>query len=93
MTLLEAAACGLPAVVRRDDAYRDLVKDAYNGYQADSDEELAQMLACIWQGAGELQRLSRNARHLATGHTVEAQADRLEVLYRQLLQQPVGGRS
>lgn len=93
MTLLEAAACGLPAVVRRDEAYRELVVDGYNGRQADSDAELAQVIARLLPDAGELRRLSRNARRLAAGLTVEAQAARIEALYRQLLRRSITARS
>jgi len=85
MTLLEAGACGLPAVVRRDDAYQGLVEDGYNGYLADSDEQLAQTVSRILPDKEKLQRLSRNAQRLAVGLTIEAQATRLEALYQQLL--------
>jgi 1,2-diacylglycerol 3-alpha-glucosyltransferase len=85
MTLLEANACGLPAVVRRDAAYEDLVAHGYNGYLADSDEQLVAILSRLLPDAGELQRLSQNASHLAEHFTAEAHAARLEALYCQLL--------
>jgi 1,2-diacylglycerol 3-alpha-glucosyltransferase len=85
MTLVEANACGLPAVVRRDDAYHGLVEDGYNGYLADSEEELAEIAAALLPDADELRRLSRNARRLAEDLTIEACVNRLEALYQQLL--------
>jgi 1,2-diacylglycerol 3-alpha-glucosyltransferase len=88
MTLIEAAACGLPAVVRRDDAYRGLVEDGYNGRLVGSDAELAQVITCLLPDAAELRRLSQNARCLAAGRTVEAQASHLEALYLELVQRP-----
>lgn len=85
MTLLEANACGLPSVVRRDDAYEGLVTNGYNGYLADSDEQLAATLSSILPDLEELQRLSRNASRLAEHASIESHAARLEALYRQLL--------
>ena len=85
ITLLEAAACGLPAVVRRDDAYQGLVEDGYNGCLADSDEQLAQAITRLLPDAAELRRLSHNAQCLAGGHSIEAQAARLQALYQRHL--------
>ena len=85
MTLLEANSCGLPAVVRRDDAYEGLVLNGHNGYLADSDEQLAATLSRILPDSGELQRLSGNASRLAEHFTAEAHAVHLEALYSQIL--------
>ena len=85
MTLIEANACGLPAVVRRDDAYHGLVEDGYNGYLADSDEELAEIVSALLPEIDELRRLSWNAQRLAENLTIEASVIRLEALYQQLL--------
>ncbi len=85
LTLIEAAMCGLPSVVRRDDAYADLVKDGYNGYQVDTDAEIPRRVADILEDEAERRRLARNALALSEPFSAQTHLDRLESLYRRLL--------
>ena len=87
MTLIEAAHSGLPAVVRRDDAYTGLVEHGYNGYQVNTDEEIAARAGELLRDNNKRQTLSQNALTIADRFRVEDQVSRLESLYRDLLQE------
>ncbi len=86
MTLLEALLCGLPIVARRDVSLRDLVLDGVNGFLVDSDSEMAGNLAALLKNDITRRTFAANARLLATQFTVGAHVDRLETLYRQLVE-------
>ena len=85
MTLIEAAMCGLPIVARRDVSFVGLVKDGYNGFLVDSDRAIAGMLADILHDETTRRAFASNARSLSAQFTVESHVDRLEELYRQVI--------
>lgn len=85
MTLIEAALCGLPIVARRDPAYAGLVRDEYNGYQADSDSELVKRADELLTNKTKLHQFSHNALSLSQGFAAATHVDKLESLYRQRL--------
>ena len=85
MTVIEAVMCGLPIVARRDASFVDLVQNGYNGFLADSDAEIAPKVAAILQDAALRHDFAANARALSAQFTVEAHVDRLEKLYRQVI--------
>lgn len=87
MTLIEAAFCGLPVVARRDEGVHGLVLDGVNGCLGETDEEVAILLACLLQDEAMRRSFAGNARAVARGFTVEAHVDRLEALYRQVIDQ------
>ncbi|MGE5603673.1 MAG: glycosyltransferase [Nitrososphaerales archaeon] len=86
MTLIEAAACGLPAVARDDPGMCDLVLDGYNGFLVDSDASITARLATLLYDAGTRRAFGRNAACLAARLTVGAHVDRLEALYRRAIE-------
>ena len=85
MTLIEAAMCGLPVVARRDLSFRDLVRDGFNGFLVDTDAEIAGKLAAILHDETTRRAFAANALSLSAQFTVEAHVDRLETLYRQVI--------
>lgn len=85
MTLIEALACGLPIVARRDLALAGLVQDGYNGFLVGDDAAIALRLSDILGDDGKRQTLADNARAFSARHTVQKHADQLEALYRQLI--------
>ncbi len=86
MTLIEAVACGLPIVARRDASISDLVFDGFNGFLVDSDGEIAGKLAAILHHEATRRVFVENARALAPRFAIESHVDRLEALYRQAIQ-------
>ena len=85
MTVIEALMCGLPIVARRDASFVDLVRSGYNGFLADSDAEIAPRVAALLQDAALRHDFAEHARALSAQFTVEAHVDRLEKLYRQVI--------
>lgn len=85
MTLIEAALCGLPIVSRRDLAYTDLVKNDYNGYQVESDDQLAARAAELLVDDARRAAFARNSQALSAHFSVAAHVERMEALYTQLL--------
>jgi 1,2-diacylglycerol 3-alpha-glucosyltransferase len=85
VTLIEASMCGLPIVARRDAAYAGLVRDDYNGYLVDSDQQIADRAAEILDDEAKRLRLARNGLLLSEEFTAERHVERLETLYQQVL--------
>ena len=85
MTLIEAAMCGLPIVARRDISFCDLVREGFNGFLVDTDAEIAGKLAAILDNDTTQRTFAGNARSLSAQFTIELHVDRLEALYRQVI--------
>jgi 1,2-diacylglycerol 3-alpha-glucosyltransferase len=88
MTLIEATMCGLPIVARRDVSFVGLVRDGYNGFLVDSDRAIAGKLAEILQDETKQRSFAHNALTLSGQFTIEAHVDKLEALYRQVINNP-----
>lgn len=81
MTVLEAAAAGLPVVARRDAAFEGLVRDGESGLLAGSDRELAAALGAVAAGVELRRRLAAGAARTASAFSVAAHTARWEALY------------
>lgn len=64
MGLLEAAACGVPAIASRIGAIPELVADSETGllYDPDNFDELTAKVRWAWYHAPEMEQMGRNAR-------------------------------
>jgi 1,2-diacylglycerol 3-alpha-glucosyltransferase len=87
LTLLEAAAAGLPLAVRRDPNLTPLVSDGITGIEADDDRELARRAVELARDPDRCARLGTAARDTARGYSVDTHVERTERLYRDLLHQ------
>jgi 1,2-diacylglycerol 3-alpha-glucosyltransferase len=88
MTVLEAAAAGLPVVARSDAAFDGLVRDGESGRLAGSDGALAAALAAV-AADGELRRrLAAGASRTAPAFSVAAHAARWKALYPTMTEPP-----
>jgi 1,2-diacylglycerol 3-alpha-glucosyltransferase len=85
MMLIEALACELPIVARRDLGLAGLVRDGYNGFLVDADAEIALRLSDILSDDMTQREFADNARTLSARHTIEKHVDELEALYGQLI--------
>jgi 1,2-diacylglycerol 3-alpha-glucosyltransferase len=84
MTLIEASLSGLPIIARRDDGYVNLVRDDYNGYLTDTDQELAERLSEILSNESRLMEFSRNGLTLSDESNAETHVQKIEALYQQV---------
>jgi glycosyltransferase involved in cell wall biosynthesis len=83
---LEALSAGLPFVVVQDEAFARIVEENKNGFAvaADVDAFAARVLEIVTQPILQ-QRMSLASREMSHGFTVEAQAQKLETLYGELI--------
>lgn len=81
MTFIEASACGLPIVARRDVAYVDLIEHGNNGYLPDSDAQIAGYVDAVLDDDSHWRRMSENALSRSAALSVERHVDKIEVLY------------
>ncbi len=88
MTLIEAIMCGLPIVARRDESYRELVEDGYNGFLVDSDELFGERVAQILCDEEMRDVFSERSVRMSQHCTVEKYAEKLEVLYQAVVKNP-----
>ena len=86
LTLLEAAACGLPSIASRADGASELVSDGVDGFLIESadDEALAARLVDLFDPSRR-ERMSRAARRMAIGHTLDRSIDQLVQLYETIV--------
>ena len=70
MTVLEAMACGVPAIVPRTGALRELVSDRRTGFHVDVDdrEQLSGAIRRAWSHPLETREMGRAARHRCIEH-------------------------
>jgi len=85
MTCLEAMACGLPIVARRDESLSDLVQDGTTGYLADSDPALARCVLHLLTDEAVRLEFSARAATRADSFSIERHTERVESLYQQLI--------
>lgn len=85
MTILEALTSGLPVVVRKDTSYNDTVIDGFNGYQADSDEEMADAILKVITDDSLLAQFGGNSRKRSVEFLPETFVKRHIAYYRAVL--------
>lgn len=86
MTLIEARACGLPAIVRRDDSYLGLVTDGETGCVVDDDAEATERILRLAANPSELGGLSRTCTETAGEISITRTSSMMEALYREVVE-------
>jgi 1,2-diacylglycerol 3-alpha-glucosyltransferase len=85
VTLLEAAAAGLPLAVRRDANLGALAREGVTGIEADDDEDLVRRAIELVDAPERRATLGSAARRAARSFGVEVHVERTERLYVELL--------
>ena len=88
MGLLEAAACGVPAVASRIGAIPEIVDDGHTGLLFDPEDssELVRQVRWAWNHPAEMEEMGMAARaRYLQFYTAERNYDRLMEIYRALL--------
>jgi 1,2-diacylglycerol 3-alpha-glucosyltransferase len=86
MTVIEALTMGLPAVVRQDKAFDELVIHQTNGLVADDDDMATQYLVDLATDHNMRRRLGQKAKVLAQNFTAQKQAEDMLELYHNAIQ-------
>ncbi len=79
IVVLEALACGIPAVVRDIPVYADWLRDGENVYKASSTDEFQQKVSALL--AGTAPDLTAEGRRTAEARSLEAVAAGLRGIY------------
>lgn len=86
LAIPEAMACGLPPVVVKDPAYREIVKHGYNGVVAKrGNKGFAQAVCQTLADPKLIKELSKNAQKTVSSYSLDKSVDNLERLYHQLI--------
>jgi UDP-glucose:(heptosyl)LPS alpha-1,3-glucosyltransferase len=95
LTVLEAAACGLPAITTRDNGVSELLTDGHDGFvlrSADDTGALAGAMLALTDSAVR-HRTGVAARALAERHTLEDCVHAIERIYDDVMHQRRMGRT
>jgi glycosyltransferase involved in cell wall biosynthesis len=92
VALIEAGAAALPAVAMDVGGVAEVVAHERTGFVGTSVDELAYGVAQVCENPAERQAMGRRARiRVAARHTAESLADRLEELYRVVVEERACG--
>jgi 1,2-diacylglycerol 3-alpha-glucosyltransferase len=88
LVVLEAIACGLPAVGVDSFALPELIQDGKNGYIAPAFDvkKLAELSIKLLSDEKQYQILSRNSIEIASGHEMEKCVDDMESVYEKVIE-------
>lgn len=90
MSLLEAAWCGRPIVVRDIPTYEDWLEDGVHGLKADDAQGFAAAIDRLRGDPDLREELGRNARKMAEDHSLQAVGRDLTAVYRDVLEADQG---
>jgi UDP-glucose:(heptosyl)LPS alpha-1,3-glucosyltransferase len=95
LSVLEACACGLPAVTTRHNGVAELITHGRDGFVIDEPDDTATLAAAIGQAiAGDARlRIGPAARALALAHDFDRNVDGVEAAYVDALARRAGRRA
>lgn len=85
LTYIEALACGVPPICRRDLALEGVIIDGINGYQYDTFEEFKSRVEELLSDEVNRRKMSERAVENSLGYSTVIFADRVEELYTRVL--------
>lgn len=87
IVLLEASAFGLPLVVSNIEAFKDFIKDDYNGIvtEVGNEKDLAEKIIYLVKNEGIQKKIGRNAREKVEDYSWEKIANETEKLYEKVV--------
>jgi 1,2-diacylglycerol 3-alpha-glucosyltransferase len=86
LAIPESMACGLPPIVVKDPAYREIVKHGYNGVVAKRGAKgFAEAVSQTLDNPQLIKEMSKNAQKTAAQYSLVKSVDNLERLYHQLI--------
>ena len=85
MTILEAITSGLPVVVRKDSSYNDTVIQDVNGYQSETDEQMAKDIVKLCNNKELLAEFSKNSKKISHNFLPQTFIDRHIQIYQTVI--------
>lgn len=87
MTGIESLIQGLPIVVRKDDAFAEIVEEGVNGYYTESDENLVKKTIEIFNDEKLERKLSDNSKIISQKFSAENHGKKMLTFYQSVLQE------
>jgi glycosyltransferase involved in cell wall biosynthesis len=85
MTGIESLIQGLPIVVRKDDAFAEIVEEDVNGYYANTDDELVFKTIEIFNSDSLKTKLSNNSKLISKKFSAANHGKKMLVFYQSVL--------
>jgi 1,2-diacylglycerol 3-alpha-glucosyltransferase len=86
MTLIEAGMCGIPVIARRDAATEAIVRNGFNGFLIDRDEQLGEKVGFLLENTNRRNELSSNCITCSQRFTIGNCSKHVHNLYQRLIQ-------
>ncbi len=88
LTYIEAAACGLPMLCKKDDCLKGIIIEGENGWQFASDEEFVDKLKVLASSEETRKKMAQKSLNIANGNfSSETFAQRAQNLYYKAISQ------
>lgn len=88
LTYVEALACGLPAICRKDGAIENVIFNDVNGWQYETEEEFAGAVTALLGDEGKRQRMSQAAQASSRSFSTEVFYERVLKVYEAAISGP-----
>lgn len=88
LTYVEALACGLPAICRKDGAIDEVILNDFNGWQYETEQEFIDAVTGLVQDPKKLQRMSEGALTIAQNFSTEAFYEGVMAVYEAAINGP-----
>jgi 1,2-diacylglycerol 3-alpha-glucosyltransferase len=92
LTYIEALACGIPPICKRDLALEGVIIDGVNGYQYNTFQEFRERVEELLREDNKRADLSVRAIENSKGYSTKIFADRVEELYKRVIRTYSGER-
>lgn len=86
MALLEAQACGIPAVARNIGANSEVIEPGITGFLCSTTEEFVEAIKQLWTRPDLRNEMAKNARkRIQQKFSIQQQIEKIETIYSELL--------
>lgn len=85
MAEAEILACGKPLLILKSETNKRWIKDGYNGFLCENEEDYLKILKYLYENWQELEKLSKNARNSARSFSVESISEQWDKLIEELI--------
>ena len=88
LTFAESMAAGIPIIAKKDSSIEGVIVDGKTGVVFENDNELSSKIYSLLSDKDKRRAISENAYSFAESLSAEAFADRVESLYKEILNDP-----
>lgn len=85
LTYVEALACGLPAICRKDPCLDEVIFHGYNGYQFSNYEEFAESVSRVLDNPQRCEEMGENSCKIADKYSARVFGRKAEQVYKKVI--------